>query len=52
MDRTLLEGNADRNLEFYKYVRKECFEILNVPNFSVSETLVVPSSDTAKVHTL
>ena len=48
----LLEGNADRNLEFYMYVKKECFEILNVPNFSVSETLVVPSSDTAKVHTL
>ena len=52
MDQVLLEAHTDQNLDFYMYIKKEYFKLIDVPNLSISDTLVIPSLDVAKVHIL
>ncbi len=40
-------STADKNFRFY--VKKERFQLLDLPNLGLSEVLVVPASDAARV---
>ena len=41
-------SSADKTFRFY--VKKENFELLDLPNLGLSDVLVVPSSDAAQVR--
>ena len=41
-------STADKS--FWFYVKKECFELFDLPSLDLSDVLVIPSLDTAQVR--